>query len=114
MRRSVMLPFRLFAATGDVMVRLESVDGASVQTTIVLGSTPVSRSGQEIIGGVVAATIILGVDDHDVTIPAACINNDNSVVPRRSRDDSTVSGTGVVDSLGRNAPQADCGEQRSD
>jgi hypothetical protein len=32
-----MFPFRLFAATGDVVARLDSVDGASVQTTVVLG-----------------------------------------------------------------------------
>jgi hypothetical protein len=29
-------PFRLSAATGDVVARLDSVDGASVETTIVL------------------------------------------------------------------------------
>jgi hypothetical protein len=33
-----MNPFRLFAATGDTLARLDSVDGASVQTTIVLGT----------------------------------------------------------------------------
>ncbi len=32
-----MFPFRLYAATGDTVARLDSRDGASVQTTIVLG-----------------------------------------------------------------------------
>jgi len=33
-----MVPFRFFAATGKAIARLDSVDGASVQTTIVLGT----------------------------------------------------------------------------
>ena len=32
-----MFPFRLYAATGDAVARLDSIDGISVQTTIVLG-----------------------------------------------------------------------------
>ena len=33
-----MFPFRLYVATGDAVARLDSVDGASVDTTIVLGN----------------------------------------------------------------------------
>ena len=32
-----MFPFRLFAAVGEVVARLNSPDGATVQTAIVLG-----------------------------------------------------------------------------
>ena len=46
-----MLPFRLFAATGDAVARLDSVDGASVQTTVVLGNEHQSRDGA-IVNGV--------------------------------------------------------------
>ena len=43
-------PFRLYAATGDVVARLDSVDGALVQTTIVLGNKHQSREGHIVIG----------------------------------------------------------------
>jgi hypothetical protein len=33
-----MFPFRVFVTTGDVVARLDSVDGASMQTTVVLGN----------------------------------------------------------------------------
>ena len=33
-----MFPFRLFATTGSVAACLDSADGTSVQTTIVLGN----------------------------------------------------------------------------
>ena len=46
-----MIPFRLFAATGDVVARLDSVDGASVQSTVVLGNEHQSREGH-IVNGV--------------------------------------------------------------
>jgi hypothetical protein len=46
-----MFPFRLYAATGDFVARLDSVDGASVQTTIMLGSEHQSREGH-IVNGV--------------------------------------------------------------
>jgi hypothetical protein len=46
-----MFPFRLFAATGDTLARLNSADGASVQTTIVLGGEHQSREGH-IVNGV--------------------------------------------------------------
>ena len=55
-----MFPFRLYAATGDVVARLESPDGASVQTTIVLGDEHQSREGQ-IVNGVMC----VAVDPHD-------------------------------------------------
>jgi hypothetical protein len=44
-----MFPFRLFAATGDVVARLDSVDGVSVQTTIVLGNELQSREGHKVL-----------------------------------------------------------------
>jgi len=46
-----MFSFRLFAATGDTLGRLDSVDGTSVQTTIVLGGEHESREGH-IVNGV--------------------------------------------------------------
>ena len=46
-----MLPIRLFAATGNVVARLDSVDGTSVQTTVVLGNEHESREGH-IVNGV--------------------------------------------------------------
>ena len=46
-----MFPFRLFAATGDAVARLDSVDGTSVQTTTVLGGEHQSREGH-IVNGV--------------------------------------------------------------
>src|SRR5215213_3764924 len=46
-----MFPFRLYAATGDTLARLDSLDGASVQTTIVLGNEHQSREGH-IVNGV--------------------------------------------------------------
>ena len=46
-----MFPFRLLAATGDVIARLDSLDGASIQTTIVLGDEHQSREGH-IVNGV--------------------------------------------------------------
>ena len=51
-----MLPFCLFGATGDAVARLDSVDGASVQTTIVLGGEQQSREGH-IVNGVMCCLI---------------------------------------------------------
>jgi hypothetical protein len=51
-----MVPFRLFAATGNVVARLDSVDGASVQTTIVLGNEHQSREGH-IVNGVMCVAV---------------------------------------------------------
>jgi hypothetical protein len=51
-----MFPFRLFAATGDVVARLDSVDGASVQTTVVLGGEHQSREGH-IVNGVMCCAV---------------------------------------------------------
>ena len=45
-----MFPFHLFAATGELVARLDSVDGASVQTTIVLGGEHQSREGHIVSG----------------------------------------------------------------
>jgi len=56
-RRSGMVPFRLFAATGDVVARLESPDSASVQTTIVLGNEHQSREGH-IVNGVMCMIVL--------------------------------------------------------
>lgn len=55
-----MVPFRLVATTGDVVARLESADGASVQTTILLGGERVTREGQKVDGAMCVA-----VDPHD-------------------------------------------------
>src|SRR5215204_4341315 len=60
MRRTFMLPFRLFAATGDVVARLDSVDCTSVQTTIVLGNEHQSRDG-----AIVNGVMCLAVDPDD-------------------------------------------------
>ena len=51
-----MFPFHLYAATGDVLARLDSLDGASVQTTIVLGSEHQSREGH-IVNGVMCLAV---------------------------------------------------------
>jgi hypothetical protein len=51
-----MKPFRLFAATGTALARLNSVDGASVQTTIVLGNEHQSREGH-IVNGVMCVAV---------------------------------------------------------
>ena len=51
-----MFPFRLFAATGDVLARLDSPDGASVQTTVVLGGEQQSREGR-IVNGVMCVAV---------------------------------------------------------
>ena len=51
-----MFPFRLFAATGDVVARLDSPDGASVQSTVVLGNEHQSREGH-IVNGVMCCTL---------------------------------------------------------
>ena len=51
-----MLPFRLYAATGNVVARLDSADGASVQTTIVLGNEHQSRDGA-IVNGVMCCAL---------------------------------------------------------
>jgi photosystem II stability/assembly factor-like uncharacterized protein len=59
-RSAVMFPFRHYAATGDVVARLDSVDGASVQTTILLGGEHQSREGH-IVNGVMCGA----VDPHD-------------------------------------------------
>jgi hypothetical protein len=53
-----MVPFRLFAATGDVVARLDSVDGTSVQTTIVRGNEHQSREGH-IVNGAMCNTFQL-------------------------------------------------------
>src|SRR5829696_8371526 len=55
-----MFPFSLFAATGDTLARLDSVDGISVRTTIVLGGEHQSHEGH-IVNGVMC----LDVDPHD-------------------------------------------------
>ena len=47
-----MFPFRLFAATAGVVARLESVDGVSVQTTIVLGNEHQSHEGHIVTGAI--------------------------------------------------------------
>jgi hypothetical protein len=56
MRRSAMFPFCLFAVTGDVVARLDSVDGTSVQATIVLGNERQSREGH-IVNGVMSVAV---------------------------------------------------------
>jgi hypothetical protein len=45
-----MFPFRLYAASSSVVARLDSVDSASVQTTIVLGNEHQSRNGHLVSG----------------------------------------------------------------
>jgi hypothetical protein len=55
-----MFPFRVYAATGDVVARLDCVDGASVQTTIVLGNEHQSREGHMVNG-----VMCVAVDPHD-------------------------------------------------
>jgi photosystem II stability/assembly factor-like uncharacterized protein len=55
-----MFPFRLFATTGEGIARLDSLSGASVQTTIVLGNEHTSREGH-IVNGVMC----VAVDPHD-------------------------------------------------
>jgi hypothetical protein len=51
-----MFPFRLFAATGDVVARLDSPDSASVQTTVVLGNEHQPREGH-IVNGVMCLAV---------------------------------------------------------
>ncbi len=53
-----MFPFRLFATTGKVVARLDSLSGASVQTTIVLGGEYQSREGH-IVNGVMCVAVPL-------------------------------------------------------
>ena len=48
--------FRLSAATGQVVARLDSADGASVQTTIHLGGEHQSREGHIVNGVMCLAT----------------------------------------------------------
>ncbi len=55
-----MFPFRLYATTGAVVARLDSADGASVQTTVLLGDEHQSREGH-IVNGVMC----VAVDPHD-------------------------------------------------
>ncbi len=55
-----MFPFCLFAATGDALARLDSRDGALVQTTIVLGNEHQSREGH-----IVTGVMCVAVDPHD-------------------------------------------------
>jgi photosystem II stability/assembly factor-like uncharacterized protein len=55
-----MNPFRLYAATGDTLARLDSVDAISVQTTIVLGNEHQPRDG-----GIVNGVMCVAVDPHD-------------------------------------------------
>jgi len=52
--------FRLYAATGTTVARLDGVDGTSVQSTIVLGNEHQSREGH-IVNGVMS----VAVDPHD-------------------------------------------------
>ncbi len=51
-----MFPFRLFATTGKVIARLDSLSGASVQTTIVLGNEHKSREGH-IVNGMMCCAV---------------------------------------------------------
>jgi hypothetical protein len=67
-----MLPFRLFAATGTVVARIDSPDGTAVQTTIVLGNEHQSREGH-IVNGVMCVAVdpldsghTLGNSDWDI------------------------------------------------
>jgi hypothetical protein len=55
-----MFPFCLLAATGDAVARLDCSDGASVQTTIVLGNEHQSREGHTVNG-----VMCVAVDPHD-------------------------------------------------
>src|SRR5215207_7396628 len=56
-RRAAVVPFRLFAATGDAVARLDSPDGASVQTTIVLGNEHQARDGAIVNGVMCVASL---------------------------------------------------------
>jgi len=49
-------PFRLFAATDDTIARLDSIDRASVQTSIILGGQHQSRQGH-LVNGVMCCTL---------------------------------------------------------
>ena len=67
-----MFPFRLFAATGTTLARLDSPDGTSVQTTVVLGGEQQSREGH-IVNGVMCVSVdpldsghTLGNSDWDI------------------------------------------------
>jgi hypothetical protein len=67
-----MFPFHLMVATGNVVARLDSVDGASVQTTIVLGNEHQSHEGH-IVNGVMCVAVdpldsghTLGNSDWDI------------------------------------------------
>ena len=51
-----MFSFRLFAATCNTLARLDSVDGTSVQMTIVLGNEHQSREGH-IVNGVMCVAV---------------------------------------------------------
>jgi hypothetical protein len=51
-----MVPFRLYAATDNVVARLDSPDAASVQTAIVLGNEHQSRKGH-IVNGVMCVSV---------------------------------------------------------
>jgi hypothetical protein len=48
--------FRLFAATGTLVARLDSVDGTSVETTVALGNEHQSREGH-IVNGVMGVAV---------------------------------------------------------
>jgi hypothetical protein len=61
-----MFPFRLFAATGHAVARLDSPDGASVQTTVVLGNEHQSREGH-----IVNSVTKCGTVRHHCSWPAA-------------------------------------------
>ena len=50
-----MFPFRLFAATGDVVARLDGLDSQPFQTTIVLGNEHQSREGHIVNGAMSVA-----------------------------------------------------------
>ena len=51
-----MVPFGLYAATGEAVARLDSIDGTSVQTTIMLGNEHQSREGH-IVNGVMSVAV---------------------------------------------------------
>ena len=51
-----MIPFQLFAATGDSVAQIDSVDGVSVQTAIELGNEHQSREGH-IMNGVMSVAV---------------------------------------------------------
>jgi hypothetical protein len=55
-RVMLMVPFGLFAATGDTLARLDSPNSTSVQTTIVLGGEHQARTGH-LVNGVMCVAV---------------------------------------------------------